>query len=178
MSIYTRSLLGGVAAGLIAGVVMGFMIIQMMGGTEGGTINKIAALYGFSSAGAGFIAHLVHSVFIGALFGLVWRMYAITFKSGLLWGIAYGFIWWILGPVIIMPLWLAGAIRLAGEAGGVSAALPSLPGHLVFGLLLGFFYALMMRKYTERSADALLQRERNAQQGADSDQSDGSALNT
>jgi len=104
-----KPLLAGAAAGLIAGAVMGVMIIVMMGGTQDGTINKIAALYGGQSAALGFGAHLIHSALIGALFGLLFKSYARSKISATIAGLVYGFIWWILGPLFIMPLWLAGA---------------------------------------------------------------------
>ena len=140
----------GAVSGLIAGVVMGIMIIMMMGGTEGGTINKIAALYGFKSATAGFLLHLLHSIFMGALFGIIWQERAAGLGRGAGWGIFYGLIWWVLGPLLIMPFWLnalkgnMGVIRLLGDANGIAAALPSLPGHIAFGLVLGVVYGLML----------------------------------
>ncbi len=137
-----KPLVAGAVAGLLAGVVMGIMMIVMMGGTEEGVINMIASLYGGSSATLGFIAHLIHSALIGALFGLLFKSFAKSKVSASIAGLVYGFIWWILGPLFIMPLWLAGAIRLAGEAGGIGAAVGSIPGHLVYGLLLGFLFAV------------------------------------
>lgn len=103
------------------------------------TLGKIAKLYGLNGKTAGFIIHLVHSGVIGWSF--TWFIGdSVSVSAGSVYGLLYGFVWWILGPILIMPTWLAGSPRLSGE--GIQAALPSLPGHLVFGLILGFLYIL------------------------------------
>jgi uncharacterized membrane protein len=125
----------GVLAGIIAGAVFGMMMLVMMPATLG----NIAKLYGLSGTTAGFVVHLVHSGVIGWSF--TWFIgESVSVTAGSVYGLLYGFVWWILGPILIMPTWLAGSPRLSAE--GVQAALPSLPGHLVFGLVLGFLYVL------------------------------------
>jgi uncharacterized membrane protein len=125
----------GVFAGVIAGIIFGIMMAVMMPATLG----KIAKLYGLSGQFVGFLVHLVHSAIIGWFFTLFIGD-SVSVSAGSVYGLVYGLIWWILGPILIMPTWLAGSPRLSGE--GVQAALPSLPGHLVFGLVLGALYVL------------------------------------
>jgi len=125
----------GVFAGIIAGIVFGAMMAVMMPATLG----KIAKLYGLSGQFVGFLVHLVHSAFIGWAF--TWFVGdSVSIGAGSVYGLLYGLAWWVLGPILIMPTWLAGSPRLSTE--GVQAALPSLPGHLVFGLVLGVLYVL------------------------------------
>lgn len=123
----------GALAGLIASIVFGIMMLQMMPGV----LPKIANLYGFSSAGAGFIFHLIHGTLIGGVYGFIPGVTATKVASSF-YGLIYGFAWWILGSIIVMPLWLAGSTRLSAD--GIQAALPSLPGHLVYGIILGLLF--------------------------------------
>lgn len=124
----------GVFAGITASAVFGLLMLVMMPATLG----KIAKLYGLSGQVNGFIIHLVHGGLIGWAF--TWFVSSdVSLAGGSMYGLLYGLIWWVLGPILIMPTWLAGSPRLSAE--GVQAALPSLPGHLVFGLILGLLVA-------------------------------------
>jgi len=123
----------GVFAGVIAALVFGVLMMAMMPAT----IGKIAALYGASSTVSGFVIHLIHGGLIGGLFGLFAHQ-GLSRLAASSYGLLYGSLWWVLGPVLIMPTWLGAGPRLSGE--GLQAALPSLPGHLVFGLVLGLLF--------------------------------------
>ena len=136
MNIY----LAGIIGGLIGGVVFGAMMAKM------GKLPKVAKLWGGSSNAFGFFVHLVNSAIIGALyiFGVsVLGLTGIEIPGiGILYGLIYGVIWWILGGVIIMPVWLGMGLQLSGEA--IKKKLPGLLGHLVYGLLLGLSVALLL----------------------------------
>ena len=56
----------------------------------------------------------------------------------------YGFVWWFLGPLTLMPLGLGMGIQWS--AASVSATLPSLTWHLVFGGVLGVSYVALNRE--------------------------------
>ncbi len=58
--------------------------------------------------------------------------------------LSYGLVWWFLGPLILMPLFLGMGARLSIE--GMSMALPSLWGHLIFGGILGILYPVFAKK--------------------------------
>jgi hypothetical protein len=64
---------------------------------------------------------MVISAIIGVGFGLVFGAKALDFGSGALWGAIYGVIWWILGPLLIMPIMMGMALR--GLFSAVSASL-------------------------------------------------------
>ncbi|MEX2369150.1 MAG: DUF6789 family protein [Candidatus Paceibacterota bacterium] len=128
-----NTLRSGAYAGVIAALAFGVIMLA----TSPATIGMIASLYGASGTVAGFIIHLVHGALIGGLFGfLVSPDLSKTMSA--VYGLLYGAIWWVLGPILIMPTWLGAGPRLSGS--GIQEALPSLPGHLVFGLVLGLLF--------------------------------------
>lgn len=105
-------------------------------------LGTIGSLVG--APGLGWLVHLVFSAIIGAGFGLFfgrWVTASWGQAAGL--GMGYGLIWWILGPLLIMPMWM-GMGPMLSHALDVSNLL-SLMGHLVFGLVTGLVYRLASR---------------------------------
>lgn len=133
----------GIWGGLIAGLVFGLMMAMM------GMLPMIAMLVGSESATVGFIVHLVISAIIGTIFAIVLGSEVKSAGSGIVIGLIYGAIWWVLGPLLIMPIWLGMGHQLS--VAGVQAALPSLWGHLVYGFILGVAYSFLSpsRKTTD-----------------------------
>ena len=128
----------GAIAGLVGGVVFGVMMGLM------GMLPMIAGLVGSDNGGVGFIVHLVISAIIGGGFGLVLGSLATTLGQGALWGLIYGFVWWILGPLLIMPTMMG-----MGPQFGMALTPPmmmSLVGHLIYGVLTGLAYPLIARR--------------------------------
>jgi len=138
MNYDTNHIKSGVNAGLIAGVVFGAMMGMM------GMLPMIAMLIKSESAVLGFVLHLVFSAIIGGTFGLIFGHAALNKGAGILLGLLYGAIWWVLGPLVIMPVWLGMGLQLS--ATGVTMAIPSLWGHLVFGFILGLIYPMFAKK--------------------------------
>ena len=62
------------------------------------------------------------------------------------WGAAYGFVWWILGGLIVMPVLLGmpafGPLMMPQMR---MVAMGSLIGHLVYGLILGGAFVWLHR---------------------------------
>jgi hypothetical protein len=134
----------GTVAGLAGGVVFGIMMVMM------GMLPMIASLVGSQNGGIGFVVHLVISAVIGVGFGLVLGARAVTAGQGLLWGAIYGFVWWILGPLLIMPSMLGMGPQL-----GMALSMPmlmSLLGHLIYGGVTGLAYPPLVRQLSERFA--------------------------
>ncbi|MBT6253634.1 hypothetical protein HOI83_00125 [Candidatus Uhrbacteria bacterium] len=127
----------GAWAGLIGGVVFG----AMMGAL--GFLPMVGALIGSSSPVAGFLVHIVISVGLGALFAVFFGHASTDEIHAVVLGLLYGFIWWILGALFIMPVWLGMGPMLGAE--GVAMSLPSLWGHLVFGFILGLMYSYLQK---------------------------------
>jgi len=134
----THHVKSGALSGVVAGVVFGAMMGMM------GMLPMVAMLLNSESAVFGFLLHLVFSAIIGAGFGLLWGHKSLERGTGITLGLVYGFIWWFLGPLIIMPIWLGMGIQLS--AAGMQMALPSLWGHLVYGFILGLVYSMMAKR--------------------------------
>ena len=128
----------GVYGGLIGGLVFGIMMGMM------GMLGMVAQVVGSESVIVGFVYHMFNSAVIGALFVPLYGRWATDKGRGLSFGLIYGLVWWFLGPLILMPLFLGMGIRLSVE--GMSMALPSLWGHLIFGGILGILYPVFAKK--------------------------------
>ncbi len=115
--------IGGVAGGIVFGMLMAMM----------GTLPMIAGMVGSDSPFVGFAVHLMISIMIGlgltVLFG---NLLLTTYVRGLLVGMAYGAIWWVLGPLVAMPM-MFGMPPFTFDA----TTLPSLMGHVLYGGILG-----------------------------------------
>src|SRR5918995_721840 len=107
---------GGIVGGIVGGLVFGAMMAMM------GMLPMVASVVGSKSALIGFLYHMFNSAIIGALFGLI-----------------FGAIWWVLGPLILMPLLLGMGTPQFGMA-FTQPMLLSLVGHLIYGLITGVVY--------------------------------------
>lgn len=123
-----------VVAGVVGGIVFGAMMHMQ------GMIGMIAGLVGAEGAGVGWAVHLVFSAIIGAGFGLTLARAVHSWGTGLGLGAVYGAIWWVLGALTIMPLWMGMPPFQVNET-----ALRSLVGHLVYGVVLGGVYVAAAR---------------------------------
>ena len=142
-----RSKIGtGVVAGLIAGVVFGIMMQMMMAPTpEGGRMPMmamIAKVVRSDSLAAGWIYHLFNSAVIGGIFGWVLGGRSTGIGGGLGWGALYGVFWWVLGSLILMPVFLGRPVFAPLMMAQMHPmAIGSLIGHLLYGLILGGVFA-------------------------------------
>lgn len=138
-------------AGIIAGLVFGVMMHMMSAPTPDGGEVPVIAMIGQIIAGSpdvatGWLYHLFNSAVIGALFGWLLGTRIHGYASGVSWGAAYGFAWWILGGLILMPVFLgmpAFAPLMMPEMQMV--AMGSLVGHLIYGVILGGLFVAMFR---------------------------------
>jgi hypothetical protein len=135
-----RSLEWGGIAGLVGGVVSSPLLLAT------GILPKIAGL-GTSFTGVrGLLIHLLISALIGMSYGLLFRGEAPNFGLGVAWGWLFGLIWWYLGPLTLLPRLLKGVIDW--RMGAISALLPLLPGHLIYGATTAFVFLLFERRFT------------------------------
>src|SRR5918995_543551 len=114
--------IGGVVGGVAGGLVFGVMMAMM------GMLPMVAMVVGSESAAIGFLYHMFNSVVIGALFGLVFGRLSHTYGQGAVWGLLYGAIWWVLGPLVLMPLMLGMGLQF--DIVFTAPMLMSLVGHL------------------------------------------------
>ena len=131
----SRNILLGVYGGLAGGVVFGAMMGTM------GMLPMIGKMVGHPTVVTGFIVHLINSAIIGAGFAVVFGRLVSGIGSGLLNGLLYGGVWWVLGPLTLMPLFLGMGLGVNWNVTAAVNMLPSLVGHLLFGAILGVGYA-------------------------------------
>lgn len=144
---YSKTLVG-IVSGLIAGVIFGIMMTIMTAPTPSGTevpmMAMVAQVVGSTSLVVGWIYHLFNSALIGGIFGWLFGNRVHTYKGGLSWGALYGFCWWILGGLVLMPLFLGmspfAPLMMAPMR---MVAMGSFVGHLLYGLVLGGIFELM-----------------------------------
>ncbi len=122
----------GALAGLAGGLVFTVVIVLV------DALPMVARLVGMRTPAAGLVVHLVIAQIIGVTYALLFRRRSFDLGSGIGWGVSYGFLWWVLGGLTLLPI-------LSGEApqwtaAGVAAAFPSLVGHLAYGAALGVVY--------------------------------------
>ena len=143
-----QRIVGGAAGCIVGGLVFGAMMAAM------GMLPMVASVVGSKSAVVGFLYHMFNSVVIGALFGLLFGAFSRNYGQGAVLGLVYGVIWWVLGPLILMPLLMG----MGGPQFGMALSPPmlmSLVGHLVYGLLTGLVYVAYLRErkgHTQPSA--------------------------
>ena len=133
-----RALGRGALAGLVGGGIFTFVMLQI------GFLPDVASLVGSSSPRTGLLVHFIIAILIGMSYGLLFRRQSFDLSSALGWGLSYGFIWWILGALTLMPVFLGGNPQWT--APGAALAFPALVGHLGYGAGLGLtFYLLEAR---------------------------------
>ncbi|MCA1562117.1 MAG: hypothetical protein LC753_04315 [Acidobacteria bacterium] len=143
---FGASIVAGVAAGVIFGLMMQVMTVPAPDGSRMPVIAMVGQIVGSPTVAMGWLFHLFNSAVIGALFGWLIGPRVSGHGSGLGWGAAYGFAWWILGGLILMPVLLGMppfAPVMMPEMQMV--AIGSLVGHLIYGLILGGVYVTVAR---------------------------------
>lgn len=124
-----------VVAGLVAGLTMGAAM-----SLTGFDVAVIGALYGIEDLAVALITHEFHSVVFALIFAGLLATLPRTYdelgpRLGL--GVAMGLGLWLFAAGVVMPLWL----RLVGlDAPLPNVTLPSLAGHVVWGLTVGALY--------------------------------------
>ncbi len=132
-----RALVVGGLAGLLGGWAFGKWMEQA------DFFPLIAGLVDSTSPAAGVRLHFLFAAIIGATFGLLFQRDVRGFGSSLLWGMAYGMLWWFLGPLTLMPLLLGDAPDWTYVRG--SELFAPLVGHVIYGLIVGLLYATLDR---------------------------------
>jgi hypothetical protein len=151
--IMRSDIMNGIAAGLAGGVVFGLMMQMMTAPTPDGgrmpMMAMVAQVVGSDSIAVGWIYHLFNSAVIGGLFGWLLGARAHSSAPALAWGAAYGFVWWILGGLILMPVLLGmpAFAPLMMEPMRM-VAFGSLVGHVIYGVILGGGFAMLAHGLT------------------------------
>lgn len=135
---WTERIVAGALGGVVGGLAFGLLMAAM------GMLPMVAALVGSASAFVGFIVHMIISLAIGTSFGVIFGGLSTTYARGAGWGLLYGAIWWVLGPMILMPLMLGMGLQLG--AAFTPPMLMSLMGHGVYGVLTGLSYVWLSQR--------------------------------
>jgi uncharacterized membrane protein YagU involved in acid resistance len=136
-----RSLARGILVGAAAGIVGGWVFGKWM--AQENFYLTIATIVGSSSGGVGVGLHFLFSAIIGASFGVLFHCDIYAAGSSMGWGLAYGILWWFLGPLTLLPFLRGQVVIWSTEQG--TAHFGSLIGHVIYGLLLGLAYAVIDR---------------------------------
>jgi hypothetical protein len=137
-------IVAGLAGGLVFGAVMALMAVPTPDGMKMPMMAMVAKVIRSDSLLVGWIYHLFNSAVIGALFGWLLGARVTGMGAGLAWGALYGIVWWVLGGLILMPVFL-GMPAFAPLKMMPMIAVGSLVGHLIYGLILGGSYAVLRR---------------------------------
>lgn len=133
-----RAIGRGTAAGLAGGIVFTFVMVQI------GFLGTVAGLIGRESPVVGFLVHLMIAMFVGVAYGVLFIRRSNDAGSALGWGMSYGVLWWLLGPLTLLPVLLGEAPQWTVRA--AIDTYPALIGHLGYGAFLGLtFYSLESR---------------------------------
>jgi uncharacterized membrane protein YagU involved in acid resistance len=134
------SLSWGAGAGLAGGLVALPLMIHT------GVIAKLAGLDSGLPLVIGIGLHLTVSTLVGASYGVLFRGETENGVFGSLWGLLFGLMSWYAGPLTLLPLLRTGECDWRPEA--AAALLPSLVGHVLFGLVTANVFWMFERRYT------------------------------
>ena len=135
--------LSSLAWGLLASIGGGLAFSVVM--IANGTLPKVAALVGGTSLYVGFIVHMLIGAAIGATYGVLFRYEAPDVPAGAAWGLVYGLLWWFVGPLTLFPILLGGSFTWT--LGAAAAQLPSLVGHLLYGVATALVFLSLERRH-------------------------------
>ena len=144
----TKKILAGAVGGIVGGLVFGLMMAKM------GTLPMIGRMIGSPTIAAGWLVHLAISASIGASFAVLLGWLVAGRTSSVVFGTAYGMVWWLLGPLTLMPLMMGMGLGVNWNLAAAQTMLPSLMGHAGFGMVLGLTYQPVLRRLANRRSAA------------------------
>ncbi len=137
-----KEIANGVYGGLVGGLVFGIMMGMM------GMLPMIGKMVGHPSSVVGFLVHMGNSALIGAGFAVLLGRFIRGPGRGLSTGLTYGAVWWLLGPLTLMPLFMGMGLGVNWNMTAAVNMLPSLMGHLIYGAILGVSFGWLQRRQT------------------------------
>ena len=153
----TKKILAGAASGIAGGLVFGMMMAKM------GMLPMIGKMVGSPTAAAGWLVHLMISASIGASFAVVFGWLVSGRTSSIVFGTMYGTAWWLIGPLTLMPLFMGMGLGVNWNLAAAQSMLPSLMGHMIFGVVMGVTFDPVLRRLANsRSTAARVRKEAEA----------------
>lgn len=138
---YKFSLPRGLIVGGVAGLIGGWAFGSWMG--QAALFPTLAGIFHSNSIVLGATIHYTIALVLGASFGVLFQRDIRGGGSSISWGVAYGLLWWFLGPLTILPILQGKAVVWSYQTG--STLFGSLVGHLIYGLMAGLVYAILDR---------------------------------
>jgi len=132
-----RRIFGGGLAGVLAGWILERWMDQL------GFFPQLARMAGSRGHVVGWLLYIAVASLIGVTFALLFREEVRSYGSGLGWGTAFGILWWYLGPLTLLRA--RPGQPLDWSAAHATSQFGLLVGHVLFGALLGFLYAVIDR---------------------------------
>ncbi|MBV9845681.1 MAG: hypothetical protein JOZ47_11475 [Kutzneria sp.] len=124
-----RAIGHGMLAGIAGGVVFTLVLLPI------DVLPVVARLVGTGSPAVGLLVHMLIAQAVGISFTLLFHRHSVDTASAVGWGASYGFFWWVLGPLTLMPLLLGVSPQWNSQV--LAASFPSLVGHLCYGVVVG-----------------------------------------
>lgn len=132
-----QSLLLGAVGGLLGGWVF------LLGIQNAAFFPLVAGIFRSDSFALGRLLHFMIAIIIGLGFGLLFHRDIRSSGAAIVWGMTYGISWWMLGPMTLRPL-LSGSLPDWSLAAAQATFTP-LISHMLYGALVGLFYAIATR---------------------------------
>ncbi len=136
-----QTLRRGLVAGLLTGLVLA-MLNFVTDGTPGRTLPEALHWFGISIADptisrfVGFFLFIVLGGVFGLIFGALQRERIIMITRVLLWGLAFGFVWWLVFSLLLANI-MSHRSPFSLDFGRF---LSTFPIDLLFGVVLGAIY--------------------------------------
>ena len=134
---WPRAILVGGIAGILGGWAFGKWMEQV------NFFPLIANIVNANTRATGVNLHYLFAIIIGSSFGVLFQRDARGHGSSMGWGMAYGLLWWFIGPLTLLPILLGKPIDWTAAHGG--DLFGSLVGHVIYGLIVGLIYATLDR---------------------------------
>lgn len=150
----SRRLEAGIVGGLAGGVVFGALMHAL------GVIGMLGRLIGAEGVVGGWAVHVVASAAIGVGYAVIAGAFRPGYVASTVAGAAYGVVWWVLGPLLLLPLLLG--MPAFPEIG--QQQVNTLIGHVLYGLVLGFAYVAVRDRPLATARAESPERERQLQE--------------
>jgi len=142
-----QTLRRGLVAGLLAGLVLA-MLNFVTDGTPGRLLPEALHWFGITIADptisrfVGFFLLIVLGGVFGLIFGALQRERIITIRRALLWGLALGFVWWLVFSLLLANI----MSHHAPFSLDFGRFLTTFPIDLLFGVVLGAIYFQLQQR--------------------------------
>jgi hypothetical protein len=139
-----RSWQAGVVGGIAGALAMGVLVVAMNEPTLAVAIPSLYTLAPPPSVAVGMFVHASHGAVLGVVFAALVGALDLDSTGELVGaGAAWGVSTWAVLAALVMPLWLP-AVGSPASPPFPNFALPSLLWHLVYGVVLGGVYMIVV----------------------------------